>query len=291
MNPTPARTTRARRHRRGFTLTEVLIVIGLIVILTSLLFVAVGAVVRTGRENAERTFMRSIGVALEQFDKQFGALPPLVDDDASGGPVASDYSIKLRGTNLNTQQQKDGPAKFLRYEAQPNEPRWSRFTMPFYQLGVLRKEVDGVEGPGFTAPDRDGAFAAGGREYKPMFDFGASSDRLKREAVGAQPEYRFFIADRWGNPIRLYRWLPTYHEPGNGRALAYPGAAANDPNRKGEIRSYNVPMVVGNPTIEPSLRAARWALVSGGPNGMINDAAAPESDENKDNIVIWEGGQ
>ena len=277
--------------QRGFTLTEVLIVVGLIVILTSLLFVAVGAVVKTGRENAERTFMRSIGVALEQFDKQFGALPPLVDDDASGGPVASDFSIKLRGANLSTQGLKDGPAKFLRYEQQPNEPRWSRFTMPFYQLGVLRKEVDGIEGPGFNAPDRDGAFATGGRAYQPMFDFGASSDRLQREAAGPQPEYRFFIADRWGHPIRLYRWAPTYHEPGNGRPLVYPGAPANDPSRKGEIRSYNVPTVVGNPAVEPSLRAARWALISGGPNGVIYDAAAPDSDDNKDNIVIWEGGQ
>lgn len=298
-----------RPTRRGFTLIEILVAVSLITILTSLLFVAVGRIVRSSRETAEKQFMRSIALQIDTFEKQFGFLPPLVNDDdpIAAATTRSDGTEvpmhpRLRGEAFPSVADDTGPSKYLRYEVNPGEPRYSTLSLSYFMLGTMGKPIDGIDGAGFTAPNADGTFSFSGKNYEPMFDLGANSERLQREltGTGAAQGYRTVVNDRWGTPIRFYRWTPVKHELGAGKTCLYRGwdsnggfntaAEANVPGRKGEIRSYNTPLVVGNPYVETSLRGARWAIVSAGVDKTIDDGE-PTDAENKDNIILWEGGQ
>ena len=71
---------RAARRGGGFTLIEILVVTVIIIILAGLIFIAVGAGLKTAREATERQFVRNLATGVEQFKQAFRFYPPLVDD-------------------------------------------------------------------------------------------------------------------------------------------------------------------------------------------------------------------
>jgi hypothetical protein len=175
---------------------------------------------------------------------------------------------------------------------QPDNTRYSVYSLPIYILGTLQKKYDGVDGPGFTKPDTDGVFARAGSVTQPLFDVSRRPDRLVRDprpgVTGGEddPQCRQVFVDRWNNPIRYYAWLPTFHKAGTATPSVYstPTPPGNNTTLAKEIRSYNVPPAVGNPLTNTVLRNARAAIVSAGPDGLINDND-PDAPENRDNIV------
>ncbi|MFT3685007.1 MAG: type II secretion system protein [Phycisphaerales bacterium] len=289
------------RAVRAFTLIEVLLVVVILTILAALLFVAIGAAVRSVRRATEQQYVRSLATAVEQYKQTFGALPPVVSDGlaAADGPLWSAPStgparprIKGEGNAADLTR----VSKFLRYEVDSDNSdithRYSIYTLPVYVLGTLGKKYDGVDGPGFTKPDTDGVFARAGSVTQPLFDVSRRPDRLVRDprpgVTGGEddPMSRQVLIDRWNNPIRYYSWLPTFHKTGAATTSVYgtPTPPANNVALAKEVRSYNVPPAVGNPLTNTELRNARAAVVSAGPDGLINDAD-PDAPENKDNIV------
>lgn len=64
-------------HREGFTLIEVLVVIGLIGILVSLLLPAVQSARERSRNASCQNNLRQIGLAFHQFENTYGAFPPV----------------------------------------------------------------------------------------------------------------------------------------------------------------------------------------------------------------------
>ncbi|MBX3357533.1 MAG: type II secretion system protein [Phycisphaeraceae bacterium] len=255
----------ACRSRAGFTLIELSVVIVIVAIMAALVTVAVGRVVRSSRVTAEREVVRSLATAVEQFKQTFGFLPPLVDDDGAGtGFPVPDVGVR-RPVVWND--------AFLRYEVQPDKPRYSIFSLPFYLMGVLDtddmsaaspKPVDGVKGPGFTRPLADGSFSQRGETFNPLFDPG-TKNRLIRPGNPANraAEAEIFMVDRWHtgasqreHAIRYYRWLPQ--------------ETAAGPNA-GQISQYLVPRAVGDPDKNPKLRSARFAIVSVGPDGKTDE--------------------
>lgn len=66
--------------RRGFSLTELLVVIGIIVLLIGLLLVALGGVRERAKQTDTESIMRTFGAACEQFQMEHGFYPGIVPE-------------------------------------------------------------------------------------------------------------------------------------------------------------------------------------------------------------------
>jgi general secretion pathway protein G len=64
------------RREGGFTLVELLVVIGILALLAGLLFPAVTAAQRRSREKAAKAMIERLTLALEQYASDFGDYPP-----------------------------------------------------------------------------------------------------------------------------------------------------------------------------------------------------------------------
>ncbi|MBC7834617.1 MAG: type II secretion system protein [Phycisphaerales bacterium] len=256
MNNARGRQTQARGT--GFTLIEAMVVIIIIAVLAGLVTAVAGRAVRSSRESAERELIRSLSLAVQSFKQDHGVLPPLVNDIPD--PVTT---ATPRRVNLRTEQ-------FLRGEVSTNDPRYSEHSLTYYLMGVLDEDdgtgvpIDGVVGPGFTAPDTSTTggmvFSKKGRTFDAYFDplTGGRSRLVRNDPV------RITINDRWGTPIRYYRWSTRYEEdrsqPDFGEVLG--------PDEIG----LNIPIALGGvPAVRDELRTAQYAIVSAGPDLLIED--------------------
>ena len=81
--PAPTRIYGSRVVRRGFTMAELLLVIGLIALLISLILPALSAVNRKARQVQTGATLASIATALDQYVADFGDIPRFGLDDSS----------------------------------------------------------------------------------------------------------------------------------------------------------------------------------------------------------------
>lgn len=127
--------------RRAFTLVEILVAMGIIVILISLLVVAAGGA-RTGAMRST-TDMRldALAQAVSRFEQDTGYLPPLLDNDRAG----------VQG--LEPTRIMDG--QFPKYLA-IMQGRYSYTSPAEYLLGYGTVDEDGVDGYGMRHPGEDG---------------------------------------------------------------------------------------------------------------------------------------
>lgn len=252
--------------RRAFTVIELSVVLVIIALLAGILIVGVREALRTTRGTAEKQFVSVLKLGVEQFREQFGVVPPLVDDsnpiDTGNGNL-----VRIAGDSGNRQD----VLKFLSYEITPAAPRWSELTLPYYIVGVCGKDVDGVEGLGFTAVERSGHFSRRGKPIEPFFAAEREQTRLffppppypgGTTAVQNTRLWDKYVRPR-GRPIRYYRWLPTYFDRTNVTGGA----------QVGDIKDPNVPFAVGDPMKNTLLRSAAYAVVSAGPNLVFGDEA------------------
>lgn len=311
-------TSRARRLGRagragagGYTIIEILIVISIITALAALIFLAVGYALNTGRQNAERAWIENIGFSVERFRKDHGFYPPLVSGDPrpafAGEPTAltnqpppgwpASASWTGRRPRIMGEDQAgvaDPVNAYLRQEFDQFGRRYSVYSLSVYLAGNAGADVTGLNKEGITKPDASQgyAFSKQGREYEPYLDLKGLSGRMRIDPATNNPGVPV-LTDRWGSPLRYYRWEPTFHAA-QGRTLVFPGGApANDASLAGEVRSINVPYAVrltGSELFDPlaiaspsgealsalrRLRQARFALMSPGIDTLVYDPTSP----------------
>lgn len=78
------RSLRRRGARQGFTLTELLVVVAIIVLLIGSIFVALGAAARRAQKVRTQFLLGSISTGLAQFQTDFGYLPPVLGSRDTG---------------------------------------------------------------------------------------------------------------------------------------------------------------------------------------------------------------
>jgi len=290
--------------RRAFTLVELMVVMGIIAILVSLVFVALHHVRGTGDTIAEQGEVSAFKTAILQFEKDFGAPPPLVVDNPpgpAGAPAIPIYNVNATTVGIAVWSTGDLQTPNMSSTLNTNWPtigtmdpslganRCSEYSLAYYLVGALDRAADGVDGPGFTAVNRDGTFSRRGRVYQPYIDPSLHKTRtgLLRLSVppaatgNALAKAVSVIRDRWDDGtaptptnaathhIRYYRWLPSYYPQSDPKA--------------GQVQYWNVPIAVGGyfdlaagavntqPPLKSELKAATWAVASAGPDGLFGD--------------------
>ncbi len=256
-------TRQPHRIRPAFTLIEVMVVVVIAIILAALIFVAVGAGLRTSRRLTEQQFVRSLATGVEQFKQAFKFYPPLVND---ADPIDTPgRRVRLLGDTG------DGGLSIQQYMRDPAQPRFSILSLPVYLGGVLGRDIDGVEGLGFNTPSSDGVFSRAGPKTDAYVDTSRDPERLVKSGSETVSSYR----DRWNTSIRYYRWEATKVVSGSNKGDVARNSAG-DP-------LYNVPGAVGDATVNAQLRSGGFAIISAGPDQRISDFI--NGPENSDNIV------
>lgn len=272
---TPVRPGPRRPSRRGFTLLEMLFGLGVIFLLMGLLIAGISLAGRGAKGAVDLATVNSLKMGVDQFTQQMGFAPPLVNDgyDDNGQPLVNTGG---RDQPRVYQPVVSADADFLRtINVTQADYRFSYYSLPYYVLGVLEAPIDGVAGPGFAEPNRDGTFKVkgtgsntkpAGRRFEPFFDVSRNADAVV--AVNAQ-EGRYELRDRAGVPIRYYRWLPDAG-PMPSNIDDYLGTG--DPTEARGLRAYlNTPFMVGDPATDPKLRDATWAIVAAGADGLFGN--------------------
>ena len=226
----------------GFTLVELLATIGVIFLIMGIALVAYTSAVRTAKSAADRAAINGLRLAVGQFKAEFGFVPPLVKDDGGANAEFPLASVRGRVVPLVYSLGSLDDAEALRGR-DSDRLRYSLLSIPYYILGALDGDVDGVDGLGFYEVRRDGTFApalayttseefepSGGgsevdassrsqRRYEPFFDTGRGGvelfiDPSARFSGGSgvitrvRIPFRFELRDRSGIGIRYYRWAP-----------------------------------------------------------------------------------
>lgn len=238
------------QSRRGFTIIEATITVVIIAMLAGVLLLAARRAILTTRIEGERRVVGSLKMAVEQFKNDFGFLPPLIDDqiDNNGNTSGNVLDGAGRPTVRDDAFLSSDPTSDL------NAPRYSIYSLQWYLMGALNQTdangpLDGGAGPKLTSPLRDGTFSRKGKLHDPLYDPSRAGTRniFGRYPATSAEEARIALTDRWGQPIRYYRWKPQYGADGN-------------------VSQFLVPRSVGDPATNPELRDAQFAIVSLGPD-------------------------
>ncbi|MCC6970437.1 MAG: hypothetical protein IT434_09465 [Phycisphaerales bacterium] len=288
-----SRTTQGRPANRGFTIVELLVSIGAIVLLMGLLIVGLQKGVFLAKSSADAQTVRAVKLAVDQFKMDFGFLPPLVKDVKHARWIEDHPLIEAEKRVAVYLPQRTASGGFnndwkdLRGDGVngPIDERFSNATLAYYLVGALdipvhgkdqepkNITIDGVLGPGFVAPFIDGSFKVPaaikdtnqkpvskrtGRVFKPLVDTGKSGLRLFRELTDVTGT-KIELQDRNGVALRYYRWKQGERHQSSG------------PPKIKDLNDLNVPAVVGDPTNNPLLREAEFALVGAGPNKLFGD--------------------
>jgi type II secretory pathway pseudopilin PulG len=292
-NARPARPRRRRvgSVRAGFSLTEALVAISIIVLLVALVLVALAQGRRTAAAGASAQLMAGISVGMTSFKQQFGFAPPLVegqrdlaDINKPQDRVAFEPNPDKPGENRIRVYIPSDPkdATFLRGETltiNENNPlatqddRFSLDALGIYLCGVLEMPrkvggndkdlpIDGVPGAGLAKPQLDGTFTSG--KYETFVDVSRKSLQLVRVDGGNYPTAE--LRDRGGTPLRYYRWLKDKN-PTKWEDLNIPPMVVGPKYR--EYLSTTPAAQRSQP--DARLNDAVWAIVMAGENKVFGD--------------------
>lgn len=266
------------RAARGFTLAEIIVAIFIIFLLMGIALVSYRAAANQARIASDRALVSGLKLAIDEFKREFGIVPPLVKDtgnDAAGFPLVS-----VEGVVIPNVFSPVVAADVSRLRGENDLiSGFSTLTLAYYLVGSLDSLVDGVDGPGFVEVRRAGNFAPvvnpkeidagergtlelarrGPKKYEPFFDTDRGGVELYIDTVNRMMPssgnvlsrtrlvYRTEIRDRNGVPIRYYRWYADDLDPTTitGGLSAYTDDHVDfESSVTGLVAYLNVPKVV-----------------------------------------------
>ncbi len=215
---------------RGFTLTELLVVVAIVVVLLGILIVAVNAAARTAQRASTQFLMTSIGQGLVHFKEDVGYYPPVLDQyrDLVAPPVPVSGPVHSAGGYAVQMQTWFSVTTLAEYLIGPGPGLEDGYGYPAAgespPLGIRNPGRDGVWGA-TTYGAADGLLATRsppltGTVYSPYLDLKderllASTDGSTDSAGnlnvfapgegGYDPADPKVLVDYWGTPIRYYR--------------------------------------------------------------------------------------
>ena len=205
---TPARTAPARP---GFTLVELLVVIGIIGLLIGLLLPALGKVIERAKSTQTLGTMQEFAKACDAYFQEFGEYPEAIPSSVLYQGVANNSTDPVTVQQLPriTQMENALLALMGGYRV-PTDPDYATFgqtsTPPAVELTfnttpVFRIKVDATkmgEGPFKNGRKYEAFYAPKGREFGKAAGQMNSTDALPEAAgSGLLPE----LIDAWGAPI------------------------------------------------------------------------------------------
>lgn len=201
---------RLPRPRRGFSLTELLVVIGIIVLMVGILLVALGQVKRRADRTRTESIMQQFANACMSFHAEHGMYPGVIPDEmlsqASGPTLSSTENalLHLMGgyrvlnpSNWNNTQANDDYNAYLADAQTTNSALQFEFGNGTWKMVVNVRKIG--EGP-----------VINGKPYAPYFSPGASDlvavNGQENEPSGLKlPD----LVDAWGQPIIYLRQVRT----------------------------------------------------------------------------------
>lgn len=249
----PGKRTMTAKRAGGFTLAEIIVSIFIIFLLMGIGLVSYRVAANQARIASDRALVNGLKIAVEDFKREFGFIPPLVKDkgpiNGRGFPIAP---VEVRADSATSLiiPLVFSPAIAVDLDVLRGEiddlSRYSTYSLAYYLIGALDAEVDGVDGPGFVEVRRAGNFAPvvdpksidagdrgtlelarrGPKKYEPFFDTNRGGvelyiDVANRMTIMPAPGqvsntrlyYRAEIRDRNSVPVRYYRWFADNIDP------------------------------------------------------------------------------
>ena len=128
--------------RKGFTLIEMLIVIAIIGILSSVVLVGLGPVQRRGRDARRQADLREVQNALELYFSKCGHYPGGADcDDSIGSPDWAEMAEALKGAGIGINQIPNDPSAGGNEESSRNYDYATDGSGTTYVLGATLEDA------------------------------------------------------------------------------------------------------------------------------------------------------
>ncbi|MBV8780735.1 MAG: prepilin-type N-terminal cleavage/methylation domain-containing protein [Phycisphaerae bacterium] len=193
--------------KRGFTLVELLVVIGILILLVGILLPVLVKVMKQSQRTRVASDLNAISLALEEYKKDFYDYPRLtytsttpLNGTGAGADLLGKSLLSPGGVGTFTYSGSSYSAgQFVfqspyEYQAKQNVPAGNAPGpgSPYWQLLILGSSVDGADGPGQRL--RAGGF---GQVYPPYLQ----ADKFKMRGLS--------ILDYFGNPILYYPANPA----------------------------------------------------------------------------------
>jgi len=288
--------------RRAFTLTELLVAIGIIALLIGILLPALNAVTQRSKRTATTALMQQFASACEHFQQQLGFLPGIVPEDVLAYDTQQNGGIaKISGTENALLHLMGGAVRSddvtpAEWASLSTGNGWVTLSFERPQGGSLDIKVNVTEmttgrGPRIAGKQYERFFTAKGSELVAVEGQAGTVIDFNPDEPGDQglPE----LVDAWGQPI-MYLRAARGTGPLAGNVL---GAGTNAPTQFGlyALSPYIASVALGDLGRDQTAAAAAGGSLfnrasqaeggANGPNAFLAQAIRHAAMGNRENPV------